>query len=434
LPFTIVGVMPRGFFGAEVGRMADVYLPLATEMLLRGHESALDERSSWWLQIVLRLQDGQTLDAATAVLNAVRPAIREATLPPRWPSAEQARYLSEDFSLVDARTGESALRARFANPIMIVMGIVAGVLLIACANVANLMLARATARRQEMSVRLALGASRARITMQLLAEALVLSVVGTVIGLALAQWGGPLLVGQLGSSVSTVTLDLSMDWRVLSVTAGIAVVTTLLFGLAPAVGLAGIAPIHALREMGRGAVGDRRLNVRNALVVLQVALSLVLVVGAGLFVRTFHRLATTPLGFSVDELVIVNIGASRTQVAPEMLPDLYQRAADAVTSAPGVRLAASSLITPLSGRGWNGRVFLPGETSAAGMTFENAISPGWFATYGMRLIAGRDVSTRDVAGASPVVVVNETFVRQFLEGRSPLGARVGVGVGARRGT
>ena len=428
LPFTIVGVLPPAFFGPEVGRSPEVYLPLAAEALIRGAESRLDERSASWLDIMVRLHPGQTLDDAAAALNGVREDIRAATIPARLLSRPSA-YLDGTFSVVDASTGQSALRSRFASPLIIVTIIVAGVLLIACANVANLMLARATARRQEMSVRLALGASHARIARQLLAEALLLSLAGSALGLVIAQWGGALLVRQLGSSVSAVTLDLSMDWRVLAVTAGITMVTTIFFGLAPVAGLAGVAPNQALGDMGRGVVGDRRLSLRNGLVVAQVALSLVLVVAAALFVRTFHSLSTAPLGFSAEHLVIVNVDASRGAVASDALPELYQRFADAAAQVGGVRKAAASLVTPLSGRGWNNRVGMPdgSEPPRDRVTFENAIGPDWFATYGMRILAGRDLDRRDTRGAPLVAVVNEMFVRRFLRETAPIGARVTVG-------
>jgi predicted permease len=429
LPFTIVGVMPQGFFGAEVGRSADVYLPIATEARLRGAESGLDNRSMWWLEILVRLPEGRTLGDASMALNQARPAIRNATMPDGWPADMLKGYLGEDFALVDARTGQSALRSRFADPLIIVSLIVAGVLLIACANVANLMLARATARRQEMSVRLALGASRGRVLRQLLAEALLLSVIGSALGLLIARWGGDLLIAQLGSSVSRVSLDLSMDWRVLGLTSGIAMLTTLLFGLVPAMGLSGITPNDALRDAGRGAVGDRRVNIRSALVVVQVALSLVLIIGAALFVRTFQQLTTTPLGFVSEPLMVVSVDASRTTTPRASYLELFQRVTDAAQSATGVRMAASSVITPMSGSGWNGRVISPTGTdpSSNPLTFINAVSPGWFETYGMRLLAGRDLSSRDVRGGPHVVVVNETFVKRFMNGQSPIGSRIVVG-------
>ena len=429
LPFTIVGVLPAAFFGPEVGRAPDVYLPLAAEALIRGAESRLDERSASWLDIIVRLHPGQTRDAAATALNAVREDIRSATIPARLVGQPRSAYMDGSFSLVDASTGQSALRSRFANPLIIITIIVAGVLLIACANVANLMLARATSRRQEISVRLALGASRARIARQLLAEALVLSAVGSAIGLVVAQWGGALLVRQLGSSVSAVTLDLSMDWRVLGMTAGVAVITTVFFGLAPVAGLAGVEANQALGHVGRGLVGDRRPGLRNTLVVAQVALSLVLVVAATLFVRTFHSLATAPLGFSAEHLVIVNVDASRSAVTQDALPEFYQRFADAAARVGGVRNASASLLTPLSGRGWNNRVAMPdgSEPPRDRVTFENAIGPGWFATYGMRILAGRDLNRQDTRGAPLVAVVNEMFVRRFLGETPPIGARVTVG-------
>ncbi|MCC7184613.1 MAG: ABC transporter permease [Acidobacteria bacterium] len=427
LPFTIVGVMPQGFFGAEVGRSAEVYLPIVAESVLSGAESGLDNRSMWWLEIFVRLPEGQTLDDASRALNQARPAIREATMPDGWPADLLKGYLGEDFALVDARTGQSALRSRFADPLIIVSVIVAGVLLIACANVANLMLARATARRQEMSVRLALGASRGRVLRQLLAEALLLSVIGSALGLVIAQWGGDLLIAQLGSSVSRVSLDLSMDWRVLGLTSGIAMITTLLFGLVPAMGLSGVTPNDALRDAGRGSVGDRRVNIRSALVVVQVALSLVLIIGAALFVRTFHQLTTTPLGFESDSLMIVSVDASRTTTPRASYLDLFQRVTGAAQSTPGVRMAASSVITPMSGSGWNGRVISPKGGDSSPMTFINAVSPGWFETYGMRVLTGRDISTGDVPGGAPVVVVNETFMKRFLGGQAPVGTRIAVG-------
>ena len=429
LQFTIVGVLPAEFFGPEVGRSPDVYLPLAAEALIRGSESRLDERSASWLDIIVRLHPDQTLEGGAAALNAVREDIRSATIPARLVGQPRSAYLDGSFSLVDASTGQSALRSRFANPLIIVTIIVAGVLLIACANVANLMLARATSRRQELSVRLALGASRARIARQMLAEAALLSTTGSVIGLAIAQWGGALLVGQLGSSVSTVTLDLSTDWRVLCVTAAVAAITTIFFGLAPISGLAGVEATHSQSGEGRGLVGDRRLSLRNALVVAQVALSLVLVVAAALFVRTFHGLSTAPLGFSAEHLVIVNVDASRSTVAPDALPEFYQRFADAATKVGGVRTASASLLTPLSGRGWNNRVAMPdgSEPPRDRVTFENAIGPDWFATYGMRILAGRDLNRQDAKGAPLVAVVNEMFVRRFLGGMQPIGARVNVG-------
>jgi predicted permease len=434
VPFTIVGVTPRGFLGPEVGRAMDVFVPLASEAAIRGRDSALDGRSSWWLQVMARLKPNHTLDDATAALDAARPAIREATMPPDYNAEYRARYLAgNDFHLIAAATGFSSLRTRFEEPLTIIMIVVAGVLLIACANIANLMLARAAARRHDMSVRLALGASRTRLGCQLFAESLMLAVVGSAAGLALAEFIAALLIRQLGSDVNSVTLDLSVDWRVLGFTAAVALGATLLFGLAPAFGLGTVEPNDALKEQSRTVAGDRRIGLRNALVVVQVGLSFALVAGAGLFVRTFATLAATPLGFDPAKLLIVNVDAGRSGAALGDKSAFGQRVADAAATVPGVSRASLSYITPLSGRNWTHRVQVSGGPTlsrAEQTTWVNAVAPGWFETYGMRLLAGRDVAPADVKGSESVAVVNEAFVRRFIGPHSPLGQRIkGVGLG-----
>lgn len=436
--FNIVGVAPRGFMGPEVGRAAHIFLPISAEARIKGPDSSLDHRSSWWLTVMLRVKPdsasgGTSQPAVTAValrLNEVRPAIREATMPTDWPPDVLATYLKEDFTLVSAATGSSSLRTRFAQPLTVIMIVVLGVLLIACANIASLMLARASARRGEMSLRMALGASRFRLTRQLLVEGLLLAAAGSVAGLVFAQWGGALLVRQLGSAVSTIAIDLSIDWRVLLFTGGVAMATTLLFGLAPAAGLSNVRPIEAIESTGRGTHSDHHFGMRNALVIAQLAMSVVLVVGAVLFMRTFHTLTTTPLGFTPDRLLIVNVDSRSTGVAPEQRLALYQHITDAAAATPGVRRASPSFLTPVSGGGWNNDVSKPERADLPPrerMTFQNAVAPGWFDTFGMRLLSGRDVSAQDTAGSARVAVVNETFVRKFLGAAPPIGQEVVLG-------
>ena len=435
VPFTIVGVAPAGFQGPEVGQAMEVFVPLASEAAIRRGESALDGRSSWWLEVMARLKPQQTPEAGTAALSALRPAIRDATMPREFNAEYRARYLSDDrdFALVEAATGSSPLRARFARPLTIVMIVVAAVLLIACANIANLMLARAAARRHEMSVRLALGASRARLGCQMLLESLLLALTGAMGGVAVARIAAPLLVRQLGSDASSVTLDLSIDWRVLAFTAVVALGSTVLFGLAPAFSLGAVEPNDALKEQSRTVAGDRRLGLRNVLIVAQVALSLVLVAGAGLFVRTFTALATTPLGFDPERLLIVTVDASRSAVPPEMRAELALRVADAA-KVPGVSVTALSFLTPMSGRNWTYRVQVGGGPTLSGaeqVTWVNAVAPGWFDTYGIRLLAGRDFTPSDATSGERAVIVNEAFVRRFAGPGSPLGQRVkGTGLGS----
>jgi predicted permease len=425
--FTIVGVTPPDFFGTDVGRTFDVAIPLGTEPLIRGRESALDRRSNWWLSVALRLAPGQSIDAGIAALRGVQPQIRDATMPQDWREEDKKRYLDRAFSLTPAATGNSGLRQRYQQPLTTIMVVVALVLLIACANIANLLLARATARRHEMSVRLALGASRRRLSRQLLAESLMLSGAGAVLGLVFAHWGSRLLVRQLSTSTTNVFLALSLDWKVLGFTALVAIATAMLFGTAPALRATRVGPTEALKE-GRGVLGEGRLSLASTLVVLQVALSLLLVVAAGLFVRTFSTLANKQPGFNRAPVLVASINAQRLQLDPPLRPALFERLRQAALSTPGVANGAISAVTPVSGSTWQhvleaiDGVPLP-EGSNNRNVYVNLVSPGWFDTYGTRLLAGRDLAESDGIDAPNVMVVNEAFARKFTRGQNPLGHR-----------
>jgi predicted permease len=427
ITYTIVGVTPPEFFGVEVGRMFDLAIPIGTEPLVRGKESALDRRSYWWLSVMVRLKPGQTLAAATAALRGVQPQIREATLPPNFREADKKQYLTEAFTLTPAATGNSGLRGRYQTALLTIMVVVSLVLLIACANIANLLLARATARRHEMSVRLALGASRARLTRQLLAESLLLSGCGAALGMVFARWGSGLLIRQLSTSTNTVFLDVGIDWRVLGFTALVAVSTALLFGTAPALRASRVKPNEALKERGRGVAGDGRFGLGHLLVVVQVALSLILLVAAGLFLRTFSSLAHLNVGFDRDPILVVNVSALRTGLEPAQRLDLYERLRQAAAAVPGVASAAASAVTPVSGSTWQFGVERIDDRTVPDRNrgvYVNLISPGWFRTYGTPFLAGRDFTDRDTKAGIQVVIVNEAFARTFTNGQSPVGHRL----------
>jgi predicted permease len=283
VPFTIIGVTPPAFFGMDVGRTFDVIAPLGAN---RGTRVATVS----WLYVVGRLRPGQAMDTTTATLRGLQSQIREATLPVQASAPFRKTYLQASFVLVPAATGNSALRRQYQQPLLAIMVVVALVMLVACANIANLLLARATARRHEFSVRLALGASRWRLARLVLAESLVLAASGTALGMAIASWGGRALVRELAQQIdqqsTTAYLDLSLNWHVLSFTIAATVATVLLFGVAPAFRASHVMPMETLKE-GRGVRGDTRAGLSSGLVVAQLALSVVLVVAAGLFVRTF---------------------------------------------------------------------------------------------------------------------------------------------------
>jgi putative ABC transport system permease protein len=423
-PFTIIGVAPRSFFGPEVGRSADVIIPLGSEALVRGKESSLDGRSNWWLNVMLRLKPNQTAAQATEQLRAVQGQIRAATMPPQYRTEDQPNYLKEGFLLLPAGGGRSSLRSRYEDPLKAMMFAVGLVLLIACANIANLLMARATARRHELGIRLALGASRPRLARQLLAESLMLAFAGAALGLAFAQWGSRTLVAQLSTVTNSVYLDLTFDWRVLGFTIAAAIATAVLFGVAPALAVTRVAPNEALKEQGRGIMGDRRVGVRQALVVLQVALSLMLVVTASLFARTLVSLTSRDSGFDRDPVLITAVTVQR---APGERVALYERLREAAAAVPGASGAAASFTTPLGRAGWNTRIVVPPDSTLGRrerMSWLNAVSPEWFRTYGIRLSAGRDFNRTDRAGAPRVAVVNQAFARRFLQPGPPVGQRV----------
>jgi putative ABC transport system permease protein len=416
--YTVVGVSGPEFLGPVIGRSFDVAVPLGTEPLVRGKESSLDGRSNWWLDIIVRLRHGQSAEEGARALNAVRPQIRQATLPD-WPEDMLKQYLGDPFTFASATGGAPQFKNRYREPLIIIMVTVSLVLLIACANIANLMLARANARRHELSLRLAMGASQFRIARQLLTESLLLSGVGAVLGLILAQWGSRLLVQQLTTHEEAVSLDLSLDWRVLVFTAAVAVTTALLFGVVPAFRAGRVEPSEALKEQGRTVAGERARMLGQPLVVLQVALSLVLVVGAGLFLRTFAKLTALDLGFDRDPLLIVKLDLQRGGVAPDERLGIEERAQVAAGSVPGVAHAALSNLTPVSGMGWNGGIEVPGGPRYSQrdmIVWFNAVSPGYFATYGTRLLVGRDFAPTDREGTPPVAIVNQAFVEKYISG------------------
>ncbi len=434
VPFTVVGVTPRNFFGLDVGRAFDVALPIQDQALLGGPDDGPGRRKGL-VRVIARLRPGGTIDAATAALRSVQPQIRDATLPQGWPKVFLDRYLKSAFTLTPAATGASMLRHRFSRPLFAIMVIVGLVLLVATANLANLALARAAARRRELGVRLALGASRFRLVRHLMAESIVLASTGAALGLAFASWTARLLVQQLSTTVTsggsmpttgTVFVDVSIDGRVLGFTMAVTVITVLVFGLVPALRASRVAPLDVLIDRRSHARRGRPAGPADVLLVAQVAISLIVVVAAGLFARTLTALETRPLGFDREGMLVATLNAERLAIDPARREALYASVLDAVRQLPGVADAPLSSAPPVSNgpipgnpiRAISGEPPLPprGVSSAI-----NLISPGWFQTMGIPIVAGRDVSRDDRRGAPPVVVVNELFARRFLHGASPLG-------------
>ncbi len=431
--FTVVGVMPPGFFGMDVGRMTDVMLPFSAEPLMRGEESRLASVDSSWLNMMVRRKQGQSLEQANAALRGVQPQIRDATMS-GVTGGRAARYLTRPLTLEDAATGRSPLRSEFEKP-LIAMSVAVGLLLfVACTNIASLLVARALARRRELTVRMALGGSRARLARLLFIESLIVAIAGAAFGLIFARWSGALLVRQLSTWEGDVSLELVLDWRVLGFSVVLACASAIVAGVAPALGLRSVTAGEALKDAGRGLAGDRRFAVRGSLVVAQVALSLMLVTAAGLFLRSFASLNQLPLGFAPEPLLIAELNLQASDVPIDQRSPRAERLRAAAAAVPGVTSASLSRIPLLTGGGWaSNRVAvddgpMPVEDLSANRLWRNATSPGWFDTMGTPLVSGRDFTDADRVGAPLVAIINQTFVGRYQLGQQPIGRTVRIGV------
>jgi predicted permease len=423
--FDIVGVTPEGFYGVEVGRMFDVAVPICAAPEIGGEPGLLEDGFTWWLSAVGRLRPGWSVGRATAHLRTMSPALFKATLPKQLEPEQADKYLRFKLDAVARGGGFSSLRTRYETPLWLLLGLSALVLLTACANIANLLLARAGARSREMAVRLATGASRGRLVRQLLSESLLLAAIGAALGAALARAISATLVSFLSTGRDPLFVSLTPDWRILGFTAVTTLVTTMLFGLMPAL-RATSAPLEAvMRSSGRGLTSSHaRLGWQRALVVAQVALSLVMVAGALLFASSLRNLTGLDTGFSPDHLVVVDVDFSRLGVPADRQPALHRELLDRVRWITGVTSAAQVGIVPISGWSSEDELMLEGHPEIRMPTKLNGVSGRYFETMRTPLVAGRDFDARDVVGSLPVAIVNQSFARRYF-GRAPaLGQRL----------
>jgi putative ABC transport system permease protein len=422
--FTIIGVTPPEFFGVRVGFTFDVMIPLGNEPIIRGVESALDRRSTWWLSLFGRLMPGETMAQAQARLQALHGELRAATMPPDYRPEDKDRYFADPFGLTEAATGISNLRDRYSRPLYVLLVIVGLVLTIACANMANLLLAQSMARRRELAVRLSLGARRSQLIRQLLVESVMLSGAGALAGLAIAACGSRALIAIMSTRTNVIALDLSMDWRVFAFTAVVGVLTGLLFGVVPAMRGTALSPADTLRDHARGIVsGGGRLNIGHGLVALQVALSFVLVFGSTLFVRTLVTLTTQGMGFEAERVLLATVDLRRTGAAADARLALFEQTRDAVAAVPGIEAAAVSFVTPVSGSTWNLRISVPGYEGSERdrSSLYNGVTHDYFKALGTPLLTGRDFSPADRAGSPEVAIVTEAFAKKYFAAQNPIG-------------
>jgi putative ABC transport system permease protein len=421
----IAGVTPPGFFGLEVGRGFDVAVPICSEPILTGTAGRLDSGTDWWLIVMGRLKPGVTVEQASSQLGALSGTIFKTTLAPNYPAISVPKYLAMKLHALPAGTGISQLREQYRSPLWLLLGLAVIVLIIACANLANLMLARASARQRELAVRLGLGASRGRIIRQLVTESAVLALIGAVSGLFLARIFSNALVSFVDGSGHDIVLNLELDWRVIAFTAALGALTCMIFGLVPAIRATGIGAGAIIMEAGRGLTMTRdRAMLRRLLVVAQVALSVVLIVGALLFVRTLANLTRTDPGFAREGILIASVDLGRVPLAPEHRIAYKTAVLDRVRAVPGVAAAAITTVVPVSGNAWGNDVTVQRpsgpETHLALFT---RVSSGYFRTFRTPILAGRDFDERDTPTSPRVAIVNQTFVQRFFGNASPLGQR-----------
>jgi putative ABC transport system permease protein len=427
-PVTIAGVSAKGFSGANVGEAADITLPLALAPTVFPERRML-EVNSQWLRVLARPKPGISAVQAKAQLVAIWPQMmRDIVGPIRIPE-RRAVLLRSTLDLERGGMGWSYLRNTFARPLLLLMTIVVLLLLVACANVANLLLSRGTARSREIAVRSAMGGGRWRLLRQLLTEGVLLSLLGAALGVLLAYAGDRMLLDLLATGATgPVALDVYPDARVLSFTTVVALITGVLSALTPAMRMTAWRPGPALKSGTSGQSGGHQW-VASSLVVGQVSLSLVLLMAAGLFVRTLENLRNLDEGFQNDGVLLVNLDARHAGYRDTRLAALYGELLERLSGLPGVTSASLSANTPLSGGIWSESILLEGQAprSGGGLSAHfNTVAPGYFATMRTPVVLGRDFARSDDADAPPVAIVNEAFVRSYLRGRNPLGVRVSV--------
>lgn len=423
--FPIGGVTPRSFFGVEPGHGFDVALPMCVDNVFSkdGKGRAFND-TAFWLTPIGRLKPGWTVERASQEVRNQSPAIFRETLPADYRADGAKLYLANKFKAASASAGVSSIRRGYENPLWILLAISGSVLLIACANLANLLLARASAREREMAVRQAVGASRPRLMLQLLSESLLLAVAGAALGFSLAQILSRALVAFLNTADNRVEVPLGVDWHVFGFLAAWAAVTCVLFGLAPALRASGGEPVAAMRGARTATASRQRNGLRRILVISQVALSLVLLIAALLFSRSLQKLLAANLGFDSRNVLLASVTTKGAGMEnPDRRKQLFRDLDARVSSLGNVVSAAPVLLTPFSGSGWNGSAHADNDAARAGgkEAWFNRVGPRYFATMGTPLFAGRDFNSHDKTNAPKVALVNRAFAKRFFGGKVPVG-------------
>jgi predicted permease len=439
-PIQVVGVAAQRFFGTRVGAAPEFWLPTSMQSVVRYQQhysknTSDDSEKPWtsqpgvrWLQFTIRVTDARNVARTSAALNHIFHLNREQAAAGEKDPSEREALLRAKLTVVPGARGLPNLQNTFSQPLLALMAMVGIILLIACANLANLLLARAAAREREIAVRLSLGATRSGITRQLLVECVFLSLCGAACGAVIAYWLTRALPRWASSGSTPIPVNLTPDLHVLLFSIAVALLTGIAFGLAPALQGSRVEPIHALKSGARSATGaGSRWSLKQGLVAAQIALSLVLLVGAGLFVRTLRNYSTLDPGFDRDRLITVELDPHLAGYSQAQLTFLYRSLIDRVDAIPGVRSSAMLSCSIANACGDSSDIFLPGVPHTNGETDaqERFVSHDFFETTAIPLVRGRLFADSDTEKSPKVVVVNETFVRQFLPGKDPIGQYYG---------
>jgi predicted permease len=430
-PFTVIGVAAEGFYGVEIGNNPDVRIPLMMDGQVRpiGVPPIFERRGNWWLAVMARLKDGVSVEQAQAATDiafqiAREPDVRRNT----GDTIDDRNFRSLRIQLSPGGSGNSNISRQFSQPLLVLMCLVGLVLMIACLNVANLLLTRAAARQKEIAVRLALGARRFRLVRQLLTEGLLLSTLGGLLGLLFARWGTNVLLGFLPQVRSTAVLEVKPDLRMIGFTFGVSLISGLIFSLTPALMATRPNLVPALKnEMVVVSRGGRRWELSRLLVILQIGLSLVLLVGAGLFTRSLQNLRGVDTGYRADQVVTMSLDPAQIGYKLERVRSFYSDLSQRLAALPGVKTITYTRNAPISGSYSRFGIEVPGYQPRPGEEMAvlfNQIGSDFFATFGTPLLSGREFNAQDTPESPKVAIINNDLARYFFGSESPLGKRI----------
>lgn len=424
---TIVGVAPEGFTGTTLGSQPRVFVPITMRTALDRNFSAFDDRQNYWVYVFGRLAPGISIETARTALQPTYRAIInevEAPLQRGMSPATMERFRNKPLLLEPGPRGQSTVHNDASVPLTILFGVTGIVLLIACANVANLLLARSAARAGEMAVRLSIGASRSKLVGQLLLESCLLAVIGGLGGLVVALWTMRLVGLMLPEEASSI-LSFRLEWPVMAFAAALSLATGVLFGLFPAIHSTRPDLASTLKGTAGQPSGGRAASLfRGSLVVGQMALSMALLAAAGLFIKSLYNVSQVDLGLKLDNLVTFSISPQLNGYTPERSKVLFEKLESALAAQPGVSAVSSSMVPLLAGDNWGNDVRVQGFDAAPDFNANarfNAVGPGYFGTLGIPLIAGREFVESDRLGTRKVAIVNEAFAEKFKLGRNAVG-------------